>query len=311
MAPKGFTVDTSKAVGYEQPPYKVAYNRRDLILYALAVGVDHNELQYLYELDPSFTALPTYPLVLQSKGDGFDVNSFAEEVAKGGKTPGLPEYDLNNLVHGEQGMEVLRAVPLEGNYTIRSKISGVYDKGSGMVIETIKTLVDEQNVEYVKMTTRMFVIGYGGWGGDKGPSAPGKKIPNRQPDSVDEVVTTRSQALLYRLSGDYNPLHADPAIAPMLGFERPILHGLCSYGASAHAVIKKMANNDPSRFKSIHARFSSPVYPGETLVVSMWKVDETADQETIQFITKVKERDAVVIKDGIVTLSKGKIAAKL
>lgn len=143
---------------------QVAYNRRDLILYALAVGVDHNELQYLYELDPSFTALPTYPLVLQSKGDGFDVNSFAEEVSKGGKTPGLPEYDLNNLVHGEQGMEVLRTVPLEGNYTIRSKISGVYDKGSGMVIETIKTLVDEQNVEYVKMTTRMFVIGYGGWG---------------------------------------------------------------------------------------------------------------------------------------------------
>jgi hypothetical protein len=135
-----------------------------LILYALSVGVDHSELKYLYELDPNFTALPTYPLVLQSKGDGFDVNSFAEEVAKGGKIPGLPPYNLNNLVHGEQGMEVLRPVPVGGKFDIKAKIAGVYDKGSGMVIETVKTLVDKDNIEYVKMTTRMFVIGYGGWG---------------------------------------------------------------------------------------------------------------------------------------------------
>lgn len=134
-----------------------------MILYALSVGVDHSELQYLYELDPKFTALPTYALVLQSKGDGFDVNSFAQEVAKGGKIPGLPDYNLNNMVHGEQGMELLRPVPLGGNFNIKSKIAGVYDKGSGMVIDTVKTLVDNDNIEYVKMTTRMFIIGYGGW----------------------------------------------------------------------------------------------------------------------------------------------------
>ncbi|GAB5589556.1 hypothetical protein Unana1_04456 [Umbelopsis nana] len=311
MAPKGFKVDLEKAVGYEHPIYKVAYNRRDLILYALSVGVDHSELQYLYELDPKFTALPTYALVLQSKGDGFDVNSFAQEVAKGGKIPGLPDYNLNNMVHGEQGMELLRPVPLGGNFNIKSKIAGVYDKGSGMVIDTVKTLVDNDNIEYVKMTTRMFIIGYGGWDGPKGPSTASNKLPERQPDAVEETTTTKSQALLYRLSGDFNPLHADPAIAPKLGFKAPILHGLCSYGATAHAIIKRMANNDPSRFKAIHARFSSPVYPGETLVTYMWKVDETANEETIHFITKIKEREAVVIKDGTATIFKAKAAAKL
>ncbi|KAJ2957615.1 hypothetical protein NQZ79_g6717 [Umbelopsis isabellina] len=311
MAPKGFSVDLKKAVGHEQAPYEVAYNRRDLILYALAVGVAPDELHYLYELDPKFTALPTYALVLQSKGAGFDVNSFADEVAKSGKIAGLPEYDLNNLVHGEQGMEVLRPIPLGGKFSIKSRVAGVYDKGSGMVIDTVKTLVDDKNTEYVKMTTRMFVIGYGGWGGPKGPSASNEPLPSRQPDAVEESATNRSQALLYRLSGDYNPLHADPAIAPMLGFKRPILHGLCSYGTAAHAVIKHMAGNEAARFKSIHARFSSPVYPGETLVTSMWKVSETGDEETIRFVTKIKERDAVVIKDGIVTLSKAKSSSKL
>ncbi|RUS34206.1 HotDog domain-containing protein [Jimgerdemannia flammicorona] len=344
MAPKTLEFDLSKAVGYQNHPAKVAYNRRDLLLYALSIGIDADELNYLYELDPNFTPFPTYPLVLQLKGNTFDVNSYAAISADQGTVPGVPPFDLNRLVHGEQYLEVLRKLPHEGNFDLKNEVLGVYDKGSGLVIERCLTMVDAKGVEYVKMITKVFVIGYGGWGGPKGPKSVTRTLPNRATDAVEVTTTSRNAALLYRLSGyahnsllasqilvvfcsshpwpvaytisplcsDYNPLHADPTIAPKIGFERAILHGLCSYGTAAHAIVKHLAANDSDRFVSIDARFAKPVYPGDTLETHMWKVDGApAGHEHVYFIVKVKERDVVVISNGLVVLRKGDGKSKL
>ncbi|RUS21662.1 HotDog domain-containing protein [Endogone sp. FLAS-F59071] len=303
-----FEIDVSKAVGYKSKPMKVIYNRRDLIMYALAIGVKGDEFKYLYELDPSFSIFPTYPLVLQSKGSTFDVNVFAEQEQVSEVIPGLPEFDINRMVHGEQQLEILKQPPVQGEFWLKSEVTGVFDKGSGTVVERTTTMVDGNDVSYVKMLTKMFFVGYGGWGGPKGPKPVSFSPPKRTPDAVDITPTNPSQALLYRLSGDYNPLHADPAIAPMIGFEKPILHGLCSYGAAAHAVLKHLGENDAARFKKIEGRFAKPVFPGDTLVTSMWKSDAnlgTADEETILFVTSVKERGVVVISNGVVILKKG------
>ncbi|KAI8379346.1 HotDog domain-containing protein [Radiomyces spectabilis] len=314
MPVEGFKVDVSKAVGHEFSPEKVSCNRRDFLLYALGVGVKEDELKYLYELDANFGPLPTYPLVLTLKGDSGDVNLFKERVQSGGALPGMPRYDPNKIVHGEQSLEVINPFPLQGgDFTAKKTCTGVYDKGSGMVIETTIDLYGVQdNVHYTRMVSKSFVRGYGGWNGPKGPKAVTYAPPKRNPDAVETFATAVNQALLYRLSGDFNPLHADVELAPKVGFPKPILHGLCTYGACGHAILKALANNDPNRFKSIEARFASPVFPGETVEIYMWKVD-SQDPKTdgVIFAAKVKERDVVVINNGYCQLYKEPRASKL
>ena len=144
----------------------------------------------------------------------------------------------------------------------------------------------------------MVVRGAGGWGGERGPSGDGNAPPDRAPDAVVEQKISADQALLYRLSGDWNPLHADPAFAQAFGFPRPILHGLCTYGFAARHVIKAFAGNDARLFKSIRARFAESVFPGETLVTEMWK--ECAAR--VVFRTRIKERDKVAISNAAVEL---------
>ncbi|KAG2173128.1 hypothetical protein INT43_004501 [Umbelopsis isabellina] len=307
-----YKVDVEKAVGHESEPDQVSYNRRDLLLYALAVGVKEDELKYLYELDSNFSALPFYPIVLPLKGAGSDINSYRER-ASGKPTPGIPPFDGNKLVHGEQTLEVINPIPTNGgNFIVKKKVTGVYDKGSGMVLENTATLVDEKGTEYTKMVSKAFVRGYGGWNGPKGPKPVSRAPPKRNPDAVDTYKTGANQALLYRLSGDYNPLHADVELAPKVGFPKPILHGLCSFGISAHAILKALGDNDPARFKSIDARFASPVFPGETLETYMWKVEgPSSGEDGVIFVTKVKERDIVVISNGYVVLKKASGQSKL
>ncbi|CAO3591799.1 unnamed protein product [Absidia cylindrospora] len=314
MPVEGFKVDVSKAVGHKFAPERVSSNRRDHILYALGVGVSEDELKFLYELNPQFSVLPTYPLVLALKGDSSDVNVFKDRGASGGPLPGMPPYDPNKIVHGEQTLDVINPWPLNGGSFIAEKTcTGVFDKGSGMVIETTVDLYGEQDKKhYCSLVSKSFVRGYGGWNGPKGPKAVSYVPPKRNPDAVDVFATTTKQALLYRLSGDYNPLHADVDLAPKIGFPKPILHGLSTYGGCAHGIIKALANNDATRFKSIEARFASPVFPGETIETYMWKVD-TKDPKTqgVIFVAKVKERDVVVVNNGYAVLYKDSPSSKL
>ncbi|KAK5816806.1 HotDog domain-containing protein [Linnemannia elongata] len=303
-APAQYKVDVQKAVGYQPAPQKVVYTSRDLMLYALSIGVKQDELKFLYENDPQFAAFPTYPLVLGLKKDTHGVSVYGG----GGKedVPGIPAFDPNKLVHGDQSIEIFRPLPLGGEFELHTTVSGVYDKGKGMVIERTTKMVDpkEPNKPYSSMKGSAFVRGYGGWGGPKGPKQDAYEPPkDKAPDAEYEDKTNDDLAILYRLSGDYNPLHIDPKIAPRVGFKKPILHGLCSYGHAAHAVVKTLGNSDANALKSITGRFTAPVYPGDTLVTKMWKVPaEGKDQEKVIFQVVAKERNQIVINGGCAVL---------
>ncbi|KAF7730069.1 hypothetical protein EC973_003014 [Apophysomyces ossiformis] len=265
-------------------------------------------------LDPNFGPLPTYPLVLPLKGDEYDVNLFADRIRNRDSLPGMPPFDPNKIVHGEQSLEVFKPWPAHGGkFNSQSTCTGVYDKGSGMVIEsTVDFYGETDNVHYCRMVSKSFVRGYGGWNGPKGPKAVVYNPPKRNPDAVEVFATRLDQALLYRLSGDFNPLHADVQLAPKVGFPKPILHGLCTYSACGHAILKALGDNDRTRFKSIEARFASPVFPGETVEIYMWKVDDKDPKvDGVIFVAKVKERDIVVVSNGYATLHKPSHASKL
>ncbi|MFO0734516.1 MAG: SDR family NAD(P)-dependent oxidoreductase [Labilithrix sp.] len=289
-------IDCDVALGYEYPPQKSSYDEKDLELYALGVGAgqdatDPNELQYLYENDANFRAIPTFGVV-PALGMVF-------EMAKRGETaPGM-NFGFDRILHGEQYTELKRPLPPSAKLTHKAKIKEIWDKGKGAVVVTAITTLDDDGNELVYNELSTFVRGAGGWGGERGPSAEVNVAPDRKPDAVIEEKISPSQALLYRLSGDINPLHVDPSFAKAFGFDRPILHGLCTFGFAARHVIKAFSNNDPRFFKSIKVRFSESVFPGETLMTEMWK-----EGEKIVFRCKVKERDKVVISNAAVELYK-------
>ncbi len=289
-------IDVDAALGYEFPPQTSSYDEKDLALYALGVGAgqhaDSADLQYVYENANDFRALPTFGVVPALK--------LVFEMAKKGETaPGL-NYGFDRILHGEQYTEVKRPLPPHAKLTHKAKVKDIFDKGKGAVVVTAITSYDESGNELVYNELTTFVRGAGGWGGDRGPSAEKNVAPDRKPDAVVTEKISEGQALLYRLSGDINPLHVDPAFAKAFGFEKPILHGLCTFGFAARHVIKEMAKNDPRYFKSIQVRFSDSVFPGETLVTEMWKEGDTK----ILFRCKVKERDKTVISNAAIELYK-------
>ncbi|KAF9102455.1 hypothetical protein BGX29_004573 [Mortierella sp. GBA35] len=303
-AQQQYKVDVSKAVGFEAKPQKVIYTSRDLMLYALSIGVKQDELKFLYENEPDFAAFPTYPLVLGLKKDTHGVSVYGG--GGGEDVPGIPAFDPNKLVHGDQSLEVHRPLPLGGEFELHTTVTGVYDKGKGMVIERTTKMVDpkEPNRPFASMKGSAFVRGYGGWGGPKGPKQEAYEPPkDKAPDAEYEDKTNDDLAILYRLSGDYNPLHIDPKIAPRVGFKKPILHGLCTYGHAAHAVVKTFGHSDSNALKSITGRFTAPVYPGDTLVTKMWRVPaDNKDQEKVIFQVVAKERNQIVINGGCAVL---------
>jgi len=199
---------------------------------------------------------------------------------------GVEGVDINlvMLVHGEQYLEVRKwPIPVQGKLTSKPVISAVYDKGKGALIEMEVETVDESGEVVFFNRFGSFVRGEGGFGGERGPD-PGNELPDREPDKVVEMKTLPIQAMIYRLSGDYNPLHIDPAIAGMAGFDRPILHGLCTFGHAGRAVLREFCGNDPSKFKAIKVRFSRPVFPGDTIVTEMWQ--EAEDMVILRSSTK-------------------------
>jgi 3-hydroxyacyl-CoA dehydrogenase/3a,7a,12a-trihydroxy-5b-cholest-24-enoyl-CoA hydratase len=302
-------IDVDRALGWVSPDVKSEYGERDVSLYALGVGAGRNpldarELSLVYEMNTDgFYALPTMTAAMS-------VGIIMKMAMDGHQAPGL-DYGLDRILHGEQSTEVLRPLPTKQRLTNRAKVKAIYDKGKGAVVVMEVRSHDEDGDLLAINEISTFVRGAGGWGGDRGPAAESSAVPERAPDATVEEKTSDDQALLYRLSGDVNPLHADPGFATSFGFQKPILHGLCSYGFAARHVIGAFAGGDPRLFKSMRVRFADSVFPGETLITEMWR-----DGDKVTFRTRVKERDKVVLTGGAVELfkeipvKKAKAAAK-
>ena len=262
---------------------EISYSDKDSILYSLGIGLGNdpmnlNELKYVYENSQS---------VLPSMATNFQYHS-----------PLLLKTNINFImvVHGEQRLSITNALPVSGDFIANAKVIGCYDKGParGAIIEVETTVKNKKNNEEIcKLVSTTFARGDGGFGG---PDSPKKEIfiPDGEPDYVSEVSTKPDQALIFRLSGDYNPLHSDPNFAKAAGFEKPILHGMCTYGIACRSLVNEICENDASKLKRFDCRFSSPVYPGETIITEMWKKDKM-----IYFNSKVKERDKLVLKNGV------------
>jgi len=203
------------------------------------------------------------------------------------------------ILHGEQETEILKhPIPLSGTFELRRKVIGVYDKGSGAAIVGENLLVCPRTGEpLVRNVGTSFIRGIGGFGGDRGPSV-NINPPNRSPDAVQVEKTSEYQAQIYRLSGDYNPLHIDPSIASIVGFERPILHGLCTYGIACRAVLKNFCNNDTRLMRHIKARFTNPVLPGQTLTTKMWK-----QGNRVHFVTEIEGVSRPAISNSYIDLN--------
>src|SRR5215470_14707104 len=227
-------IDVDAALGHKYPEFQSSYDERDVALYALGVGAardptDERDLQLVYELSgrgmkvlPSFGVLPA-------------INSVFSQAKQGITAPGL-KFGLDRVLHGEQYTELKRPLPTHGKLTTRGTVKSIYDKGKGAVVNTEFVTYDENGDELIRNELATFVVGAGGWGGERGPSADVNVPPDRAPDKIVEEVVPTQQALLYRLSGDWNPLHADPSFAKAFGFARPILHGLCFFGFATRHV---------------------------------------------------------------------------
>jgi acyl dehydratase len=248
-------------VGVTSDPVEKTWDSKDVMLYALGLGAGADdplqELEFTTEntTGVELKVLPTYA-VLAAQG-------------RGGRKFG--DFDPAKLVHAEQGFELHAPLPVDGRVSITSAITGMYDKGKGALVTTEAKAVDAETGKHL-ITSRsgVFIVGEGGFGGDRGP-ADTWVAPEGEPDHVVRYQTRPDQALIYRLSGDRNPLHADPEFAARGGFPRPILHGLCTYGFTGRALLHALTDSDPDRFDSMYGRFSRPVMPGDELVTSIWR----------------------------------------
>lgn len=273
-----------EAVGSTSEPVEVSWNSKDCLLYAVGIGAGTDELAFTTENtnDVEQQVFPTFPVVI-GWGRGSALGSI------GTFNPAL-------LVHGQQSVTLHRPIPVEGTATLVGTVVAMYDKEKAAVVVTSTEATMDGEPLYTT-TMSAFIRGEGGWGGDRGPSGPQNVPPERAPDHQVTYQTSPDQALVYRLSGDRNPLHSDPAFAAMGGFDRPILHGLCTYGFTGRALLHTLCGSDPARFGHVEGRFTSPVLPGEALTVSMW---ELGGGEAV-FTTAVGDR--VVIDQGLLRYS--------
>lgn len=263
-----------------QPPQLVRQNltRRDTMLYALGLGA--TELGFVYE--DGLKALPTMPVVLASPG-------FVWRDPKYGIT-------WQKLLHGEQWLEIHGPIPVEGEIVGETRIEAIYDKGAdkGALIISSRSISDAQGNLIATVRGSSFLRADGGFGGTSVGAPKPHPLPDRPPDQAVTMHTAPNQAMIYRLSGDYNPLHIDPDVARAGGFDAPILHGLCTYGVAARAVMKALCGNEPARLKRFDVRFSAPVFPGEAILIDIWNEGEGR----AAFRATVPERDVMVLNNG-------------
>lgn len=253
------------SVGTSTTPQLVSWDSRDAMLYALGVGAGQTdpaqELSFTTENSEGYTqrVLPSYGAIITDflATEWVDIGEFNEEM----------------LVHAEQRLEVFGELSVVGQAEVVTTVDGIYDKGSGALVVTTAIARDPHTgAELVRSTASQFIRGEGGFG-VTGPKASWER-PERDPDCRITVGVREDQALIYRLSGDRNPLHSDPAYAALAGFPRPILHGMCSYGITARLLLNAYCDGDPGRFRSLDARFSAPVYPGDELTVEVWALGD-------------------------------------
>ncbi|HUD53153.1 MaoC/PaaZ C-terminal domain-containing protein [Parvibaculum sp.] len=275
----------SKSVGQE-----FQYGDRETMLYALGVGfgrdpLNAKELPFVYE--SGLKTVPTQATVIAWGAGG-------GAMAAGG-------INFLMVVHGEQKLTLHKPLPSAAKISVDSSVLGAWDKGAdkGAIIVTESVIKDRDSGDKLcTLQSTIFARGDGGFGGPREGAPEPHKIPDRKPDLTVEADTRPDQALLYRLSGDRNPLHADPAFATAAGFPKPILHGLCTYGTTCRAIISsEICNYDPTLITGFDVRFSSPVFPGETVLVDIWK-----DGNIASFRARLKERDVTVINNGKCTL---------
>jgi acyl dehydratase len=263
------------------------YTQKDAMLYALGIGfgadpLNHKELPYVYEGNGLHT-VPTMASMLLP-------HTFLAGCG----------WDYGKVLHGEQRLELYRPLPPEAELLANRRVVAVYDKGAS---RGAKILV-EAEVRQKKDDTVLFTLsstlvarGDGGFGGPPGAGALPHRLPKREPDMICDIPTRRDQALLFRLSGDLNPLHSDPVIAKKAGFEQPIMHGRCTAGIACRAILKTICEYDFTLVNGFDVRFSAPVYPGEVLTTEMWQ-----DRNVVSFRCTVRDRHAVVINNGKCTL---------
>lgn len=262
------------------------YQRRDAILYALGLGygrdpTDTGDLRYTYEKD--LVAAPTMPVVLGNQGP------WMQDPRTG--------IDWIKSLHGEQGLKIFAPLPPEGTIVGKNRVTGVIDKGpgKGALLMMERDIIDQQSGRLLATrTSTSFLRNDGGCGAPAGRAPDPAIMPDRSPDAVHVIETRPEAALIYRLSGDYNPIHVDPAASAKAGFARPILHGLCTFGMIGRALVAAACDGEPARLKEMAGRFSAPLYPGETIMVEVWR----GPANSIFFQARLKERDVVVFKNG-------------
>lgn len=265
------------------------FSKRDSILYALGIGAgldnpcDPDELRFVYE--QNLEALPTMAIVMAAPPFWFDEPEFG--------------IDWRRVVNAGQALILEEKLPVEGEFETELTIDAIWDKGAtkGALMCSSRKLKDADGTLLATVSQTHLLRGNGGFGGDDQPGARKMPLPDRTPDAIIDLPTRAEQALLYRLSGDLNPLHIDPETSNAAGFERPILHGSCTFGIACRAVLKAAAEYRPERLCRLEARFSQPVYPGETIRTEIWQ-----NGNSIVFRTRSVERDGIVLDQGIAGL---------
>ena len=271
------------AAGSVGPSAEFSWTSKDSLLYAMGVGAGVSdptgfELEFTTENSNDVTqrALPTQVVVMG-----------------GGSTPGFGDFNPVHLLHAEQAITLHQSVPAAGTAVATGRVGPIYDKGKAALVYLETDVADVDGNPIWNTRSGLFIGGEGGWGGDRGPATEWH-LPDRDADHVVAYPTRPDQALLYRLNGDRNPLHSDPTFAAAAGFDKPILHGLCTYGFTGRALLHALCGSDPARFGSMGGRFKSPVVPGETLEIHAWEEDGQ-----VMFQTRVGDR--VVFDNGVMT----------
>jgi acyl dehydratase len=245
-------------IGKKCGPVPYDYTWKDVVRYALSVGAQTDELPFIYE--NARGGLKVFPSFTTIVGQGLFVELFKDA-----------NIDFSRFIHGEEVIKLHREIPIEGRLLVEGEITNIYDKGKGALIVSRRKIMTEAGELLAEGEHGIFYVGAGGFGGDPGPKAETIQPPETaKPDFAVSYHIPENQAALYRLNGDLNPLHLDPEVAKRGGFPRPILHGLCTYGHAARAILYSTCDGNPARFKEFRARFSGVVFPGDTLTTEGW-----------------------------------------